>query len=74
MQPPSVSARDVSETVRALNLQNRPVCLHSSLRSFGTVEGGAEAVIRGFLNEGCTVMVPAFTYDSVLPPAGLRLE
>lgn len=69
-----VSARDISEAVRTLGLHNRPVCLHSSLRSFGLVEGGAGTVIRGFLDEGCTVMVPTFTYESsVPPPAGLRL-
>ncbi len=51
-------------------MQNRPVCLHSSLRSFGFVEGGAEAVIQGFLGEGCTVMVPTFTHEhEVAPPA-----
>lgn len=60
---------DIAEAVRALELQNRPVCLHSSLRSFGFVEGGAEAVIQGFLDEGCTVMVPTFTGEEVAPPA-----
>lgn len=64
-----VSARDVAKAVRALEVQNRPVCLHSSLRSFGFVEGGAKAVIQGFLNEGCTVMVPTFTDAEVAPPA-----
>lgn len=68
----AVGTRDIAQAVRALGLQNRPVCLHSSLRSFGPVEGGAEAVIQGFLNEGCTVMAPTFTYEtSVPPPAGM---
>lgn len=65
----AVRVQDVAGAVRALGLQNRPVCLHSSLRSFGFVEGGAEAVVQGFLNEGCTVMVPTFTYEEVAPPA-----
>lgn len=65
----AVRIQDISKAVRDLGLQNRPVCLHSSLRSFGSVGGGAETVIQGFLNEGCTVMVPTFTYENgVAPP------
>jgi len=67
-----VHTRDIAEAVRALELQHRPVCLHSSLRSFGSVEGGAEAIIQGFLNEGCTVMAPTFSYEhAVAPPLEL---
>ena len=70
-----VQARDVSEAVRSLELRNQPVCLHSSLRSFGTVESGAQAVIQGFLDGGCTVMAPTFIYEtSVPPPAGSGLQ
>lgn len=65
-----VHTQDIAAAVRSLGLQNRPVCLHSSLRSFGFIEGGAEAVIQGFLSEGCTVMVPTFIYENeVAPPA-----
>jgi aminoglycoside N3'-acetyltransferase len=65
----TVRSRDITAAVRALGLQNRPVCLHSSLRSFGFVEGDALTVIQGFLDEGCTVMVPTFTYENgVAPP------
>ena len=59
----TVRIQDITAAVRALELQNRPVCLHSSLRSFGFVEGGALTVIQAFLDEGCTVMAPTFTYD-----------
>jgi len=64
----TVRSRDITAAVRALGLQNRPVCLHSSLRSFGFVEGGALTVIQGFLDAGCTVMAPTFTYDNVVAP------
>lgn len=69
----TVGETDISKAVRHLNLAGKPVCLHSSLRSFGSVAGGAETVLRGFLAEGCTVMVPTFTYEHELsPPLGQR--
>jgi aminoglycoside 3-N-acetyltransferase len=42
--------------------------VHSSLRSFGYVEGGAEAVVRALLDEGCTVLVPTFSSAFIIPP------
>ena len=69
MNNPRVRAGDITRAVRTLELQNRPVCLHSSLRSFGFVEGGAETVIQSFLDEGCTVLVPTFTDKEVASPA-----
>jgi len=68
----SVRRQDISEAVRALGLQHRPVCLHTSLRSFGGLAGGVGAVLGGFLDEGCTIMVPTFTYEhAVAPPLEL---
>jgi aminoglycoside 3-N-acetyltransferase len=69
---------DVRAGARALRLAGRPVCLHASLRSFGIVEGGADAVLDGFLAEGCTVTVPSFSAGygipgySIPPPMHLR--
>lgn len=60
----SVTSADLSRAVVAAGLAARPVCLHSSLRSFGDVEGGAAAVIVGFLAVDCTVVVPAFSWDA----------
>lgn len=47
------------------------MCVHSSLRSFGHVAGGAPAVVDSFLAEGCTVLVPTFssaTYEMLPDP------
>ena len=49
-------------------MSNRAVCLHASLKSFGRVAGGADAVIDSFLAAGCTLIVPTFFYDSQAPP------
>jgi aminoglycoside 3-N-acetyltransferase len=73
-----VRFEDIRVGVRALGLAAKAVCLHTSLRSFGLVEGGADAVVDGFLAEGCTVMVPSFSAGygspgySVPPPTHLR--
>jgi len=62
---------EILEAVRKSGLSNRVVSLHASLKSFGLVEGGADAVIDAFLAADCTLIVPAFFYDSqAAPPAG----
>ncbi len=60
--------QDVRGAIRKLGLSCQPVCLHSSLRSIGHVEGGADAVIEAFLLEDCTMLVPTFSYDFQVPP------
>lgn len=68
-------ANHVEAGVHALGLAGRPVCLHSSLRSFGAVESGADAIVDGFLGAGCTLMVPSFSWRyAVLPVDGLAPE
>jgi aminoglycoside N3'-acetyltransferase len=53
------------EGIQTAGLSRHPVFMHSSLRSFGWVEGGPDAVIDAFLAEGCTLAVPTFTYELV---------
>ena len=56
----SVSTVELVEAVRHLELSGPPVCVHCSLRSFGRVNGGADAVINAFTDEGATLLVPSF--------------
>jgi len=70
-----VTATDICHAVSDLGLADLPLCIHSSLRSFGHVEGGPQAILDGFLADGCTVLVPAFSeYFEILPPADQRIE
>ena len=70
-----MTGEDLQQAVRELGLSGRAVCLHSSLRSLGDVEGGAEAVVRAFLDEECTVLVPTFSSAfAIAPPAHLQFE
>ena len=69
-----VTSRDISDAISTVGLAGRPVCLHSSLRSFGYVEGGTRTVIDGILDAGCTVLVPTFSsVFEVAPPIGQRI-
>ena len=64
----------IREAVERAGLTGRAVVLHSSLRSFGPVEGGPDAVIDAFLDAGCTLIVPTFTYEcQTVPPAGAAI-
>lgn len=55
-----VTEADIIGGIRHLGLDGRVVCVHSSLSSFGHVDGGAPTVVAAFLHAGCTVMVPAY--------------
>jgi len=59
----------VSDGIRALELADRPVCIHVSMRSFGRLEAGAATVVDGILGAGSTVLVPTFSHQfAVAPP------
>lgn len=68
-----VTGSDIQEAVRQLGVEGTALCVHSSLRSFGRVAGGAKTIIDGLLAEGCTVLVPSFSsYFAIAPPDGMR--
>ncbi|MGH7145145.1 MAG: AAC(3) family N-acetyltransferase [Planctomycetota bacterium] len=70
-----VTITTIRQAVRTLGLNGLPVCLHASSRSFGKVEGGPGTVVQGFLEEGCTVLVPAFSDDfAIAPPPGAEFR
>ncbi|MBO0793833.1 MAG: AAC(3) family N-acetyltransferase [Ktedonobacteraceae bacterium] len=64
----SITSNDIQRAVRELGLSGQVLCVHSSLRSLGHVEGGAGAVLDGLLAEDCTVLVPAFLYEYAISP------
>ncbi len=64
----TITQRDIQQGIRRLGLSGRPLCLHASLSSFGPVVDGPEAVLEAFLEEDCTVVVPAFSWTFAVPP------
>ena len=63
-----MTSADIRAALRALGLRGRALCVHSSLRSFGRLAGGADALLDALLDEGCTVLIPAFTDAFAIPP------
>jgi len=68
-----VTRTDIEQTIHTLGLSGGPVCVHSSLRSFGPIAGGADSVIDGLLDADCTVLVPTFSdVFHIAPPMTMR--
>lgn len=75
----SVTRTDLVAGLRAVGLRHGQVALvHSALRTFGTVDGGAETVVDALLDvlgERGTLVVPTFTFgheveaDPLIDPA-----
>ena len=59
----NVTSQDIRYAIRKLGLSQYPLCVHASLRSFGTVEAGAVTVMKALLAEGCTILVPASAWS-----------
>jgi aminoglycoside 3-N-acetyltransferase len=60
--------RDLLLGLRELNLGEAPVIVHSSLKAFGEVEGGAQTVVKALVGVFSSVLVPTFTYKTMLTP------
>ena len=67
--PSAITTADISDAIHSLRIADRPVCVHSSLQSFGYVEGGADAGVDGVLKACGTMMVPSFSWSyAIMPP------
>jgi aminoglycoside 3-N-acetyltransferase len=51
-----------------LGLNDMPVIAHTSLRSFGEVEGGAPMVVQAFIDSFAAVIMPSHTYKTMIVP------
>ncbi len=69
----AVSYPQLMQAISSAGLAQSIVCLHSSLKSFGHLQGGADTLLRAFVDSGCTLLVPTFTDDQVSPPAGREI-
>jgi aminoglycoside 3-N-acetyltransferase len=64
----TVRLRDLLLGLRDLHLAGAPVIVHSSLNSFGQVEGGAWTVVNALVAVFNTMIVPTFTYKTMIVP------
>jgi aminoglycoside 3-N-acetyltransferase len=63
-----IRLQDLLLGLRNLHLGDAPVIVHSSLRSFGQVDGGAQAVVSALAAVFPTLLVPTFTYKTMVTP------
>jgi len=56
------------EALQPLELGKKPVIAHASLRSFGYIEGGADALVTALLYTCASLMMPAHTYKPLYTP------
>ena len=70
MEPKVVTKEDIKRSLRRLGLQEGDLCIvHSSLKSFGYVDGGAQTVIDAFeevLGKEGTLAMPTLCQEDFL--------
>jgi aminoglycoside 3-N-acetyltransferase len=59
---------ELRSAFRNLGLADKPVIVHSSLKRFGPIDGGAETVIQALFESTSGIVVPAFTYLTMVTP------
>jgi aminoglycoside 3-N-acetyltransferase len=64
----AVRLRDLLLGLRDLNLDDAPVIVHASLKSFGQVEGGAPTVVSALMTVFPSMLMPVFTYKTMIIP------
>ena len=62
---------ELKSLFESLNLADKPVIVHASLKPFGYIQEGADAVVRAMISSFKSVIMPTFTYwTMVTPPLG----
>jgi aminoglycoside 3-N-acetyltransferase len=64
----NIRLRDILLGLRGLGLEKSPVVVHASLSAFGQVEGDAETVVSAIAAVFQTILMPAFTYKTMVTP------
>lgn len=68
MTSPLVSSSDLQTGLSKLGLTKHLVIAHASLKSFGSIEGGAETMLNALLDSVRGIIMPTFTYKTMLNP------
>ena len=64
-----VSFRDIFTGLKQLDIDpDRPVIAHASLSAFGELRGGAEGLLGALLSAFRSLLMPTFTYSTMLIP------
>ncbi len=72
---PPVTQLDLERAFKQLGLNSAtPLIVHSSLSSFGNLIGGANSVLHALERHSSTLVMPAFSYYTLVWPAAYRNE
>lgn len=63
-----ISSSNLKSGLSKLGLTKSLVIAHASLRAFGPIEGGADTMVGALLDSVRGVIMPAFTYKTMLNP------
>ncbi len=63
-----LSREDLGRQLSRLGLSDSAVIAHASLKAFGAVQGGAATLLLATLDSVASLMMPAFTYRSMITP------
>lgn len=63
-----ISSSDLKTGFTALGLTKSLVIAHASLKAFGHIEGGAQTMLNALLDSVRGVIMPTFTYKTMLNP------
>jgi aminoglycoside 3-N-acetyltransferase len=64
----TVTFTDLRTSLFKLGLSHTPVIAHASLKAFGDVVGGAETLLRATLDSVWALVMPTFTYKTMITP------
>lgn len=64
----AISRDELTGALLQLGLKKSPVIAHASLKAFGWIKGGAETALSALLASTRGVVMPAFTYKTMLTP------
>jgi aminoglycoside 3-N-acetyltransferase len=65
---PDLNLTSFKTAFSSLGLTRRPVIVHASLKTFGHIQGGADTVVRALTESTGGVMMPTFTYKTMITP------
>jgi aminoglycoside 3-N-acetyltransferase len=63
-----LSFRNLVTSFQKLDLGQSPVIVHASLSAFGPVQGGADTLVGALLSSFSGVIMPTFTYRTMITP------
>jgi aminoglycoside 3-N-acetyltransferase len=63
-----ITAQELEHGFETLSLRGQPVIAHASFKSLGPVQGGPQTVVDALLATTGGLMMPAFTYETLVYP------